>query len=125
MEIKFKTYFEGTFVPCNLDTERNLIIAKTDQLEKVVGATRNHPHLPVLPVIQYTGKTDKNGKEVWAGHLLQYGAAIFTVLWNEKISGFDLMYIDEQYGEFSVVLGMSRTKEMQIVGHVLQNQLGD
>lgn len=74
-----------------------------------------------LTFLQSTNLHDKDGEEIFEGHIVEWAETIWLVRWYAKYSRFMLFTLDEKYQEFGGLEGMSdkKTPYIKILGHVL------
>ena len=120
MEYKFKTNYKEKLVDCYI-FGNDIYIRQTcgECSDMIVSGLRigvvkevKNINEPVLPILQYIGKKDCDGDEIYCGFILNYENYFAEVVWDDERAAFDLeikYYIGQpsiSYREFIINNGM-------------------
>ena len=131
-EIKYKAWSKRYNVLCEVEEihwNTRTINVCYDNKSDWVGVTRERwkrrgEPLDEFILMEYTGKKDKNGNEIFDGHLLRYdnteyqlASGIYLVSWSED----ELAFVCEREKPYNYLLP-SVWSEGEIIGHRCENK---
>ena len=96
----------------------NIDIIYIDTIPEIKSWGSTQEHIIIIPetVGQFTGKTDKNGKEIFEGDILSEEGYLFIVVFDSEYAKFKLQHIGAiQYPEWN------RGVRMEIIGNIHDN----
>lgn len=70
---------------------------------------------------QYTGLKDKNGKEIWEGDIVKFGAqlgSVAEVKWLIKNAGF---LVKDKWGDWQWLYDVVASTNCEIIGNIYEN----
>lgn len=73
------------------------------------------------PLIQYTGLKDKNGKKIYEGHIVKFGAqlgSVAEVKWLIKNAGF---LVKDKWGDWQWLYDVVASTNCEIIGNIYEN----
>ena len=68
-------------------------------------------------VCQYTGRTDRNGRQIFERDILKIGNEFYTVVWDEDMAGYTLA----QCGVSMFSFGGFFEEDMEVAGNIFDN----
>ena len=68
-------------------------------------------------VCQYTGRTDRNGRQIFERDILKIGNEFYTVVWDEDMAGYTLA----QCGVSMFSFGGFFEEDMEVAGNIVDN----
>lgn len=103
-EIKFRAW----------DTEKKIMFPSSTIFKINIGAYEDSCNLIVM---QYTGKKDKNGIEIYEGDLVSDSCGIYYVFWSDSYCGWGIGDDKTEFYE-----RMSKQGELKVIGNIYENQ---
>lgn len=70
-------------------------------------------------VCEYTGKQDKNGKQIFEGDIIRYNKKLFKVVWVSECAHFALHPLKEC--SWSPCMNTGTVKNAEVIGNVFEN----
>lgn len=115
-EIKFRAWYYDEDWP---EFSHMMFVCSIDfvQQKAKIGILENIHKFNQIKLMQYTGKKDKNGVEIYEGDIVRYAEFNCPVLWSK-----DLMWcidINNGYGE--EMLTAYFDYELEVIGNIYEN----
>jgi|LakMenEpi03Aug12_release.lakeMendotaPanAssembly.Ray.scaffolds.fasta_scaffold913868_3 uncharacterized phage protein (TIGR01671 family) len=126
-EIKFRAWLEGkheglSFTKPTMDYD--VVLSKNGHWCDVESGWDIQGEYESIPIMQFTGLQDKNGKDIYEGDIVRYynkySKLFYThqVMWDNKWPAFGLF---EQGNEWCKEIDWVKISEIEVIGNIYEN----
>ena len=126
-EIKFRAWCEGTHLGMTFNEsfmDYDVFLSRKGNYLDVEGGWDIHGEYPTVPIMQYTGLKDKNGKEIYEGDIVKKIGTplvkVFTGVVKYESVGFTTVDFNLPFDNDCVLDYQS--KVIEVIGNIHENK---